>query len=92
MAAFDHGRYVDDINMRTRGRKPFITAKGNLGLGRLEPEKGDRVAIFSGFPVPYIVREIGENRYQLIGETYLHGFMDGEAMDGDPKTQKIHLV
>jgi hypothetical protein len=46
LVAFDHGRYVDDINMRARGRKPFITAKGNLGLGSLELEKGDRVAIF----------------------------------------------
>ena len=45
------------------------------------------VAIIYRAPKPFILRPKGEN-YQLVGECYVHGIMDGEAMKGvDPKTQ-----
>ena len=40
------------------------------------------VAIFNGGNVPFVMREIsgGGGEYQLIGERYLDGLMDGQAV------------
>lgn len=46
---------------------------------------GDRVAISYGGNIPFVVREVpgGGGKYQLIGECYLDGFMDGPAIEVD---------
>lgn len=42
---------------------------------------GDRICIFKGGSVPFVVRENVSGYYQLVGECYIHGIMDGEAME-----------
>jgi hypothetical protein len=65
-----------------------ITSKGMMGLVRRETRVGDRVAVLVGSKVLHCLREVstdvftGDVRYQLVGEAYFHGMMDGEAMDG----------
>ncbi len=50
-----------------------------LGLGPAILRKGDLCCVLFGAQVPFILRSVGEN-YQLVGETYVHGIMKGEAM------------
>jgi hypothetical protein len=48
-----------------------------------EARPGDIIAVLAGGNVPYVLRpgtEIGE--YELIGECYVHGIMDGEIFNG----------
>ena len=40
--------------------------------------QGDVIGIFTGCPVPYVLRRKGDF-FELIGHCYVHGFMDGEA-------------
>jgi hypothetical protein len=54
-------------------------------------KEGDAVTIFLGFEVPFVIREVGDGTYQLVGETYLDDFMDGEALEGDPKVESFLL-
>jgi Heterokaryon incompatibility protein (HET) len=62
----------------------FLTQDGRPGLGPLDTEPGDVVAIMAGGDVPYVLREssvVGQgSRYRLVGECYVHGIMDGEAV------------
>ncbi|KAM5344500.1 hypothetical protein ACJ41O_013036 [Fusarium nematophilum] len=66
--------------------RPFLTTRGYVGLGPAYMVAGDVVAIFYGLPVPFVLRpqaeeksqEKGRQMYQLIGEAYVHGIMDGE--------------
>jgi hypothetical protein len=46
---------------------------------------GDRMALFEAGKVPYILRpRIGkEDEYELIGDAYVHGIIDGEAWNPD---------
>lgn len=38
-------------------------------------------------------RRCGENRYGLIGGAYVHGFMDGEAVEGkDEQDLKFKII
>lgn len=57
----------------------FVTEKGLIGLAPKHIQAGDEVCIFFGGKVPFTVRQT-EDHYTLVEETYLHGFMDGEAI------------
>ena len=46
---------------------------------------GDLICVFVGAQTPFLVRHVGGNgmgdqRYELVGECYVHGIMDGEVV------------
>ncbi|KAI1091292.1 HET-domain-containing protein [Rostrohypoxylon terebratum] len=74
--------FTHSLNLRL-----FRTAGGHLGCGTTSCEVGDSIWIVQGSRVPLILRPttfgIGEEiTYNLVGGTYLHGFMQGEALEG----------
>ncbi|KAL8748196.1 MAG: hypothetical protein Q9190_000015 [Brigantiaea leucoxantha] len=63
----------------------FLTDEGYLGLGPQGLHKDDVVCIFSGGETPFLIRTApaGKERiFEFVSECYIHGIMDGEAMDG----------
>ena len=85
--------YDRAVQMATVQRKFFITQKGFLGIGPPTMSSGDRVVVLFGGNVPFLLREHVNSTttgislegpdplWKLIGDCYLHGIMDGEAMD-----------
>lgn len=66
-------------------RRVFSTEQGDLGIAHEGARVGDEVVIVPGAAVPFVVREIESGVYVLIGEAFVHGVMDGEALEGkDP--------
>lgn len=64
--------------------RPFRTEQGFFGLGTQSLRDGDSVWVVPGCRVPLIFRSVEySTRYRLVGGTYLHGFMDGQALDND---------
>lgn len=80
----------------TMGRSWCITQNGYFGLVPGGTKIGDRIAVFYGGPIPFIVRPqtATENTdFTLVGHGYLHGLMYGEAFDVDTfKPQRFVLV
>ena len=72
------------------GRRFFITTKGFMGLAPAIAQVGDKVCLISGCCTPFIIRPEGPN-YALVGESYVHGVMDGELMS-DITFEDINLV
>jgi hypothetical protein len=66
----------------TRGRVMFVSATGWLGMAPHGTREGDIVFVAVGADVPYILRAC-EDGYELVGECYVQGIMDGEAMEMD---------
>jgi hypothetical protein len=64
------------------GRRPFVTENGYIGQGPPGVQVGDIAAIIHGAEVPFLFRRYLE-KYQIIGEAYIHGIMDGEFMESD---------
>ena len=62
-------------------RRLVISENGYVGLGMWNVEVGDLICILLGCNFPVILRRI-ENHYVLIGEAYIDGIMNGEAMEG----------
>ncbi|KAI6090006.1 HET-domain-containing protein [Hypoxylon rubiginosum] len=82
--------FTHSLNLRL-----FRTARGHLGCGSLSCKEGDLVWIVQGSRVPLMLRpaqKADSQTYQLVGGTYLHGFMQGEALSGDPEFREVTLV
>ncbi|KAI8631317.1 heterokaryon incompatibility protein-domain-containing protein [Xylariaceae sp. FL1651] len=80
------------------GRQVIITNDFRLGLAPEEARVGDSIAIMPGGALPYILRSCHDNRWQLIGECYIHGCMDGQIaekarlLNNDWWTDTFHLI
>ncbi|KAJ8128994.1 hypothetical protein O1611_g4638 [Lasiodiplodia mahajangana] len=73
---------LDNLNCTTVGRRLFRTTNGYIGLGPAAAVAGDSVCMLSGGRLLYILRALSEGTYEFIGECYVHGLMDGEALVG----------
>ncbi|KAK4115532.1 hypothetical protein N656DRAFT_795261 [Canariomyces notabilis] len=75
-------------------RRQFaVTRRGFMTLVPPDSAAGDLVCIFQGAKVPHVLRKAANGKYWLVGEGYLHGFMDGEAFwDGRWRAEQITLV
>jgi len=82
------------IPLTARHRRMFLTRKGYLGMGTNATRIGDKVHILLGSRVPFVLRPVLSSHasleyldpvpkaYELVGECYLHGIMDGEWFSG----------
>lgn len=63
------------------GRRIGVTKGGRLGIFPAAAAEGDVVAIFYGGLVPYAMRRCKQGSvYNFLGECYVDGMMDGEAL------------
>jgi hypothetical protein len=48
---------------------------------------GDVVVVFNGSATPSVLRPVGDGSYQLVGECYMNGLMEGEVLQMDTKQE-----
>lgn len=74
-----------DVSFQTStGFRLFRTEHGLLGLGPLSLQEGDEVWVLPGATVPIVLRKTSKiNRYRVVGDSYVHGLMHGEALSRD---------
>lgn len=72
--------------MTTNKRRPVVTTEGHFGVAPRLARKGDAVCVLFGCNVPVVLRPQLDSCpqdasvFQFIGECYLDGFMNGEAL------------
>jgi hypothetical protein len=76
-----------DVAKIIRDTDIFISREGHLVLGPKVTKVGDVICIFQGGPVPFVLRQLGGDEYLLVGECYVHGIMDGEAISNVSEDQ-----
>uniref|UniRef100_A0A0B7JYH3 Heterokaryon incompatibility domain-containing protein n=1 Tax=Bionectria ochroleuca TaxID=29856 RepID=A0A0B7JYH3_BIOOC len=77
-----YSRYNRMVRMYNLGRRLIRTRNDYLGTGSHEPQMGDLICIFFGSAVPFILRpREGGNGFILVGDAYIHGIMNGEALE-----------
>lgn len=74
----------------------FVTENGLLGIGPAETRVGDTVHVLFGGNMPFLLREIqdGDRRgcYNYVGHAYVHGIMDGQAVQADVAGTRVTIV
>ena len=88
------GDYYHQLCDMARGRRPICVSGTYLGIGTCETELGDLTFVLHGSEVPYILRRNKEhNELRLIGEVYVHGMMDGEAVGhSEEEIQTVAII
>lgn len=78
---FDARNYATAVRKYCTGRNLCVTRRGRLGnVPHSVSKVGDKICIFKGGDVPFVLRDVGNGYHQLVGECYVHGIMDGELM------------
>jgi hypothetical protein len=68
------------IRDATMQRLLFFTGKGYMGIAPFTARVGDKVCLLEGAQFPIILRPNGDS-WVVVGESYIHGIMDGEGWD-----------
>jgi hypothetical protein len=77
------GNWMHDLVLPAAERLFCMTDKGYCGIVPPRTCVGDTIAIVRGGRVPLVFRDCGrQDEVKLLGEAYVHGLMNGEAMDG----------
>lgn len=85
--------FLERVQQVVWGQRFFMT-RGNVAknkeslfcLGSPSVREGDMVCIIFGCSVPVVLRKVstggGNSHFEFISECYVHGMMDGEALEG----------
>ncbi|KAG2345313.1 hypothetical protein BDR05DRAFT_960759, partial [Suillus weaverae] len=86
-------KFVGAFLRTCSARRVFSTNQGDLGIAHQGARVGDEVVVVPGAAVPFVVREVEGGLYILIGEAFVHGAMNGEALEGKDSSalEGLHL-
>jgi hypothetical protein len=74
-------KFLRRVQAVTWDRRLVRLMDGSLGLVPEDTEPEDSVCILFGCDVPVVLRKQVNDTWKFIGEAYVHGVMDGEAMN-----------
>lgn len=74
-------RLIHPVARLSNGRKLIRLSPHAVGMASAYVEVGDRVCVVLGCSVPIIFHREGDHFLNL-GDTFIDGFMNGEATDG----------
>jgi hypothetical protein len=88
--------WLRSISPTIYGRAMLRTQRDHVGMGYSDAQAGDEIWVLHGGKVPFILRRCsgqGMNGHVLVGDCYLHGFMDGEAIETRvSETRKVVIL
>lgn len=87
----DARAFFDSADGACDCRVVFSTSNGHLGLAPRMAKAGDIAVILYGHQWPVILRAVGD-QYLFLGEAYVYGVMDGEAVQGDNVVDKVFSI
>ncbi|KAH0559693.1 hypothetical protein GP486_003790 [Trichoglossum hirsutum] len=88
----DSDHIAESFRVAYNGRRLFSTEGNYLGIAAQSLQKGDTIWVLAGAAVPVVLRPLPNGNWKLVGEAYVHGIMNGEAVRGDDiKPERIQL-
>jgi hypothetical protein len=84
-------QYLSVLCHTVMNRVFFWTKGGYVGLGAEFAQPGDKVVVFLGCARPMVVRPVENGKYKLVGDAYVPGLMNGEAILG-PLPSGVYYV
>jgi hypothetical protein len=82
--------WYKSIVINLRPGRLFVTEKGYIGFTRATVQSQDKVVILLGHERPILLRTVSHSnktvKNQVVGESYIHGLMEGQAILGSIPT------
>lgn len=83
-------RFLHFVQKYTVNRKVYKTSSGTFGFSASSTETGDVAVALLGLDEVMVLRSTGRATYQVVGESYCHGYMTSEAFLGPlPNTHRM---
>ncbi|KAH7310245.1 heterokaryon incompatibility protein-domain-containing protein [Rhexocercosporidium sp. MPI-PUGE-AT-0058] len=77
-------RFMESFSLYCDNRRFFRCKEGRLGWGPDQVREGDAICVLNGAEAPFVLRPVegeGEGvQFEVVGDAYVSGIMDGEAM------------
>ena len=83
--------FLRRVQAVTWNRKMVKLRDGSLGLVPDETMEGDVIAVLYGCDVPVVLRTSDSYTWKFVGEAYVHGIMDGEALQRGYSEQEFEM-
>ena len=75
------------------GRSFFVSEKGHFGICPKNTRPGDVLAVVFGASVTFVLKpNEKDSTFSLVGGCYIHGFMEGEALDLDIAPESFTML
>ena len=78
--------YINLVRRTVKGRASFQTRNGRFGIGPQSIRAGDQACVILGCDSLLILRPNDSRTYKVVGECYIDGFVEGEALLGSLPT------
>ncbi len=85
-------RFMESFSRSCNNRRFFRSREGRYGWGPDQTRNGDIVCVFEGAAVPFVLRPVSDGCFEIIGDVYIHGIMDGELMELGIEAKEVVLV
>lgn len=69
----------------------FVTESGSIGIGPRKMQLQDVVTVLYGCLWPVVLRPVNNGCYRVLGICYLHGIMDGEAIQSFKAADRVEV-
>jgi hypothetical protein len=87
-----HGGLIENtLNGLVSSLQFSTTSGGRFAQVRQGTRIGDVFCVVLGAEIPFVLRPTGGSTYILIGEAFLHGMMQGEALS-DPRYETVDIM
>lgn len=73
-------------------RRLLVTQKGQVGLAQTHCRLGDEIWILHNCSIPVILRRLPGDVFELVGECYMYGFMQGEAIASERNFEECVIL
>ncbi|KAI0147470.1 HET-domain-containing protein [Xylariaceae sp. FL1272] len=91
MTGFSGETVLTWMSNRASGRTLMHGTEGYIGLGPPSAEMNDEICVLSGCKVPMVLRPQKDGTYIVVGECFVLGLTQGEAMLG-PLPDQVRVV
>lgn len=74
-------RFMHSFRVWCYNRRFYRSDQGRVGWAQDQARPGDKLCVFNGVAVPLILRPTESGSFEVVGDTYVQGIMDGEVLD-----------
>lgn len=88
----DHTKaYLFEVRRIAVGRRPFRTSEEHFGIGPRDMMPADLVYVLMGLSTPFVLSNNHDGTFQVVGEAFVNGVMDGEAVTDVAKWESVSV-
>lgn len=89
---FREARFMRSFGVWCYNRRFYRSEHGRFGWVPDQARPGDRLCVLDGLAVPLVLRPTESGNFEVVGDAYVQGTMNGEVLDMDLEEEDVYIV